>query len=227
MNCERIAANPGRPVTAPARLAGSLAVALAIGAGMAPAATAAEAPADFVRMLGAQAFAVLRSDAPIDRKAAYFHRILRRDFDLDGISRFVLGPYWHVANAVQRREFCRLLEDYIVRVDGAWLANYGGESFRVTGSRSDAAGVVVTSEVVRRQGPPIEIDWRLGASGGFYKVSDLAIAGVSMALARRTEFAALIARQGGELDGLLAALRWETGNPAFRAASDGGEEGAR
>jgi phospholipid transport system substrate-binding protein len=204
-------------VAALARLARSLAVAVMVIAGMANASpvTAAEAPAGFIRALGAQALAVLRSDAPLDRKAAYFHQMLRQDFDLVGISRLVLGPYWRVASPAQRSEFCHLLEDYIVRFDGARLASYGGESFRVTGSRSDADGVLVTSEVIRPQGPPIEIDWRLVARNGLYKISDLAIEGVSMALARRAEFAAIIERQGGQLEGLLALLRWKTGNPVF------------
>jgi phospholipid transport system substrate-binding protein len=213
--------NPRTGVASLARLARSLAVALALVAGTATAAPAAEAPADFIRALGEQAIAVLRSDAPLDRKAAYFHRMLRRDFDLAGISRLVLGPYWRVASPAQRGEFRHLLEDYIVRFDGERLASYGGERFRVTGSRSDAAGVIVTSEIIRSQGPPIEIDWRLTASDGLYRISDLAIAGVSMALARRAEFAAIIERQGGQLEGLLALLRWQTGNPVFgpRAAS--------
>ncbi len=233
MRCHQITAKASRPrptgmrgenffkswneTAALARLARRLAVAVAMIAGMANAspATAAEAPVAFIRALGAQAIAVLRSDASLDQKAAYFHQMLQRDFDLVGISRLVLGPYWRVASPAQCSEFRHLLEDYIVRFDGARLASYGGESFRVTGSRSDADGVLVTSEVIRPQGLPIEIDWRLAASNGLFKISDLAIEGVSMALARRAEFAAIIERQGGQLQDLLALLRWKTGNPVF------------
>ena len=170
-------------------------------------AAAGEAPAEFIRTLGDQALAVMRSDAPLAQKAAYFHQMLRRDFDLDGMSRFVLGPYWRIATAAQRQEFRDLLEDYIVRFEGVRLAQYGGEGFRPIGSRTDPAGMVVTSQIVLSQGSPIEIDWRLASSKGLYKISDLAINGISMVLARRSEFTAVIERNGGQVEGLLALLR--------------------
>ena len=52
---------------------------------------AAEDPADFIRILGNQGLAVIRSGT-LDQKATYFHQMLRQDFDLTEISRFVLGP---------------------------------------------------------------------------------------------------------------------------------------
>jgi len=55
--------------------------------------------------------------------------MLRQDFDLPEICRFVLGPYWRVASDAQRQEFGGLLEDYIVQVYGRRLASYDVESF--------------------------------------------------------------------------------------------------
>jgi ABC-type transporter MlaC component len=75
---------------------------------------AGEDPADFIRTLGNQGLAVIRSSATLDQKAAYFHQMLHRDFALGNISHFVLGPYWRVASGVQRREFRSLFEDYLV-----------------------------------------------------------------------------------------------------------------
>jgi ABC-type transporter MlaC component len=75
---------------------------------------AAEDPADFIRILGNQRLAVIRSGTTLDQKATYFHQMLRQNFDLTEISRFVLGPYWRVASKAQRREFRSLFEDYLV-----------------------------------------------------------------------------------------------------------------
>ncbi len=52
----------------------------------------------------------------------------------------------------------------------------------LTGSRSDPAGLIVTSQILRPNGPPIEVDWRLSERGGLYKISDVIVDGVSMAL---------------------------------------------
>ncbi len=172
-------------------------------------AAAGEYPADFISALGNQGLAVIRSNAAIDQKAAYFHQMLRQDFDLARISRFGLGPYWRAASEREQQEFSRLLEDHLVRFYGRRFAEYGGESLRVTGSRADPDGVIVSSQIIRPQGLPIAVDWRLGLSDGRYKIADVIVDGVSMALTQRSEFAAMIQRNGGQVAGLLAAMRAE------------------
>jgi phospholipid transport system substrate-binding protein len=196
--------------TSLAKLAKTLTTALVVVAGMlitAGPAAADESPVDFIRTMGNQGLAVIRSNAAMDQKAAYFHQLLRQDFDLTDISRFVLGPYWRVASEAQRQEFRGLLEDHIVRFYGTRFGESGGESLRVTGSRADAAGVIVMSQIIRPQGPPIEVDWRLEVNDGRYKISDVIVDRVSMALSQRSEFAAIIQRNGGQVSGLLATLR--------------------
>jgi phospholipid transport system substrate-binding protein len=170
-------------------------------------AAAGENPTDFIGILGNQGLKVIRSSATLDQKVTYFRQMLRQDFDLTDISRFVLGPYWRIATKAQRREFCSLFEEHLVRFYGQRFAQYGGEALRVNGSRSDPAGVIVTSQIIRPQGPPIAVDWRLVVSDGRYKISDVSIDGVSMALTQRSEFATIVQRNGGQVAGLLATMR--------------------
>jgi len=189
-------------------LARAIALVVIVGVLVTPSfAAAGEDPADFIRILGNQALEVIRSSATLDQKATYFHQMLRQDFDLTDTSRFVLGPYWRGASGAQRREFRSLFEDYLVHYYGQQFAQSGGESLRVNGSRTDPAGVMVTSQIIRPQGPPIEVDWRLAVSDGRYKISDVSIDGVSMALTQRSEFAAIVQRNGGRVAGLLATMR--------------------
>jgi phospholipid transport system substrate-binding protein len=200
------------PTTRAAKLAKGFIVALAVIAGVATAprpATAGATTAEFIRNLGDQALAVIRSDATPAQKAVYLRQMLRQDFALTDISRFVLGPYWRVANAAQPQEFGQLLEDRVMRFYGERLAQYGSRDFRVTGSRADPAGVTVTSQILRPQGPPIEVDWQLAVSDGPYKITDVAIDGASLVLAQRAEFASIIERNGGRLGGVLTAMRKE------------------
>jgi hypothetical protein len=101
-----IAVRPGVS-TALERLAKGFTLALAVIASLSAAphpATADEAPIAFIRDFGNQALAVIRSDMPLAGKAAYFERMIRQDFDLTGISRFELGPYWRIASPAERRE---------------------------------------------------------------------------------------------------------------------------
>jgi phospholipid transport system substrate-binding protein len=204
-NREKPAASTGL-----AKIAKGIVLALVVIAGVSGApspAGAEEAPVAFIRALGDQAVSMIRSDTPLPNKAYYFNQMVRHDFDLTGISRFVLGPYWRAASPAERRQFRDGFADRLVHIYGQQLADIGDGDFVVTGSRVVPNGVVVTSRILRPQGAPIAVDWRLGIRDGVYKIEDVAIDGVSMALAQRSEIAALIARTGGQVGMLLAAMR--------------------
>jgi phospholipid transport system substrate-binding protein len=197
------------------KLATGYTTALAVIVGMLaalPPAAAAEDPADFIRTLGSQGFAVLASNESPAQKGAYFYHMLRQDFDLSAMSRAILGPYWGVASKAQRQQFGSLLPEYIVRFDGDRFAPSGGQGFTVTGSRSDAGDTIVTSQLIRPPGPPIEVDWRLGMSDGRYKISDYSIDGVSLDVIHRSEVAEIMQRNGGSVDNLLATMREKMAN---------------
>jgi phospholipid transport system substrate-binding protein len=167
---------------------------------------------DFINTLGNQAVQVIRSSAMPSQKIAYFQQLLREDFDLPGISRFVLGPYWRVATAAERQDFQNLLPDYLVRSTGTRFGNYNIESFEVTGTRSEPSAALVTSQLNQAGGPPVQLIWRLVVSGDRYKIIDVSIDGVSMALTIRESLATIMQRHGGQVAGLLEAMRaGETG----------------
>jgi phospholipid transport system substrate-binding protein len=172
-------------------------------------AAADEAPVAFIGALGNQAVSVIRSDMPLPSKAAYFHRMIHQDFDLTGICRFVLGPYWRVASPAEQHKFRNLFAERLVHFYGRQLAQSGGGDFVVSGNRPSADDVIVASQIIRSQGAPIIVDWRLGVINGHYKIKDVAIDGVSMALAQRSQIAALMARAGGQFGLVLATMRGE------------------
>jgi phospholipid transport system substrate-binding protein len=85
--------------------------------------------------------------------------LFSQDFDLSGISRFVLGPYWRVANEPERQEFRQLFEHHVMMTYGPRLADCRAQRLRVTGKRLDPSGVVVMSQIIRPEGAaPIPID---------------------------------------------------------------------
>jgi len=153
-----------------------------------------------------------------------FRQIFRADFDVPGIARFVLGPYWRLASPAQRQEFLALFENYIVQTFSGRLSQYAESSDapRVTGSRLDPEGAVVSSQInlangggprAGGHGPtvlPIKVDWHLTAQNGSYKINDVVVDGISMAVTQRSEFTSAIARQGGQVQALLATLHQQT-----------------
>jgi phospholipid transport system substrate-binding protein len=90
----------------------------------------------------------------------------------------------------------------------------------VTGQQSDGEGEpVVNSEVHRASGgAPVAVQWHVHSASGGFRVMDVVIAGISMAVTDRQEFAAVIQRGGGSLQALIDALKVE--NVSAAAKSD-------
>jgi phospholipid transport system substrate-binding protein len=181
-----------------------------------PAAAAAD-PAAMISDLGSRALQVLGKNTPQSERVARFRELLREDFDVPAIGRFVLGRYWNTATPEQRAEFVKLFEDYVAIAYATRLAEYTGENFKVTGSRPEADGAIVSSQIIRPSGAaPVKVDWRLTGRNGNYKISDVSVDGISMAVTQRSEFASVIQHNGGQVQGLITMLRERTGASATR-----------
>jgi phospholipid transport system substrate-binding protein len=160
----------------------------------------------FVGTLGEQAIQVLGPGVPEVQRQARFRELFRDDFDLPAIGQFVLGRYWRTATPQEQQDFLALFQEYLVRAYSARLGAYGGEPFRVTGERQNGEDTVVTSEIIRSNGNRIAVDWYLIGRGP-YKITDVYVAGVSMKVTQRDEFASVIQRNGGRVEALIVQLR--------------------
>jgi phospholipid transport system substrate-binding protein len=181
-----------------------------------PAAAAAD-PTALISNLGTRALEVLGKNATPSQRVDRFRALLREDFDVPGIARFVLGRYWNTATEQQRAEFVKLFEDYIALAYSTRLAEYTGETFKVVGSRPDADGAIVTSQILRPAGAaPVKLEWRVTGRDGAYKISDVSVDGISMAVTQRSEFASVIQHNGGQVQGLLTMLRDKTAGAGGR-----------
>jgi phospholipid transport system substrate-binding protein len=171
-------------------------------------------PADavaFMNQLWDRAVILLNNQTDAAIRMERFRELFRADFDGPGIAQFVLGRYWRSASSEEQQEFMKLFEDYIVFVYTARLSNFGGEIMKVCGSRSDGDGVIVSTDMVSTGRPaPLRIDWRLVSHNGSNKISDVIVESVSMAVTQRSEFAAVVQRNGGQVRGLLAQMREKT-----------------
>jgi phospholipid transport system substrate-binding protein len=168
-------------------------------------------PADavaFMNHLWNRAAELLNNKTDPAIRQARFRQLFHEDFDGAGIARFVLGRYWLSASGEEQQEFIKLFEDYVVFVYTARLANFGGETFKIRGSRSDGNGVIVSTDVISPgNASPLKMEWRLVSENGAYKVNDIIVEGVSMTATQRSEFASIVQRNGGQERGLIALMR--------------------
>ncbi|MGK9170447.1 ABC transporter substrate-binding protein [Inquilinus limosus] len=195
--------------------AGAMATASLLLAGLPrPAAAQADGAAAFIDGMAKRAIGILQAGgASTAQGKAEFTQILNQGFDLPTIGRFVLGRYWNSATPEQRQEYMDLFERMIVETYSRRFQNYQGETLVVKGTRAVGSGndTLVATEIRQKDGPPIQVDWRVRQAGGGYKVVDVIVARVSMSVTQRDEFASVIAQNGGSIDGLLRAMRQRAG----------------
>lgn len=169
-------------------------------------------PVDFLKGFSAQAIDVLAAQQLSDQqREAEFRRLLTDGFDVDAISRFVLGRHLRSATNDQRIEYRQLFEDFIVATYARRLSGQTEGNFVVGPVRERTEKrAIVGSEIQRPEGAPIAVDWRLRYKGGDWRIVDIMIEGISMAITQRSEFYAVISNNGGHVEGLLQKLREKT-----------------
>lgn len=173
------------------------------------AARASEDAAAFVQRLGAEATATLANQqlTSVERRETMRSLLLSR-FDVAMISRIVLGRHWQTATEQEKADFNALFGDFVVATYGRHLDNYAGEALRV-GRAVDKGkrGTLVKSQIVRPGGSPISLNWRLRRVGDDWRVVDLIVEGVSLALTHRAEADSVIRNENGRIAALLDRMR--------------------
>lgn len=143
-----------------------------------------------------------------DQRAAEFRKLLNESFDMAAIGRFALGRNWKTATPAQQSEYQKLFKEMIVKTYSRRFKEYNGQKVEVKSVRADGAtDAIVSSVIIPPSGPEVAVDWRVRQVGGGYKVVDILVEGVSMALTQRSDFSSVIQRGGGNIDVLLEQLR--------------------
>lgn len=181
--------------------------------------------AKYVQDVANRAIGILsdKSLAP-EQHTQDYHAILHDSFDLPTIGRFVIGRSWNSATPEQQKEYMTLFEELVVKIYADRLTSYKGENVRVTGARQENdKDSVVSSEIVHPStgAPPTHMDWRVRQKGDKFAIIDVVIEGVSQSVSQREEYAAVINRDGGKIDGLLAQMRTQLQAPSATGDQSG------
>ncbi len=166
----------------------------------------------FLAALGERAIDVARDKASTrEDQEARMRALLREGFDLKVLARVVLGKHWRRLEKGQREDFIELFEEAMVRQTLTIFSRYKGETFDITGAGADRTNpklIKVSMDVKRSNGALLaKVYWRIRKDGENFKVVDIVVEGVSMALTLRQEYGAVIEKSQSKVDGLLEALR--------------------
>lgn len=142
---------------------------------------------------------VLEAEVGKQERVDRFRDLFLEHFDVDAISRFVLGRHARAADQAELERFQTLFREYNILVWAQRFDDYQGQELIVTSTRPDGdTGIFVESKVVDEAtgSEPINIVWRLRERSEGLRVVDLVVEGVSMALTYRSEYDSIISRDG-------------------------------
>lgn len=166
----------------------------------------------FLASLGERAIEVAqdKSSSREDQEAR-MRALLIEGFDLKVLARLVLGKHWRKLDREQRREFVDVFEDAMVQQTLTIFGRYTGESFdikAVSKDRTNPKLIAVSVDLLKSNGTLLaKVNYRVRRDGDGFKVVDIVAEGVSMALTLRQEYAAVIERSNGNVNGLIEKLR--------------------
>jgi phospholipid transport system substrate-binding protein len=199
---------------------GFMAAVLAAGSGLAvstfaarPSRAAMDGGADgargFVIDLAHKAITVMADSSMADpQRVAKFRDLFVTSFDLLSIGQFVLGRHWRAASTEQQAQFLKLFERQQVLTWSNRFKYFNGQRIAIEAADAESGGDwLVESRVDSVNGVPIVVNWTVARSGDGWRVIDLSIAGVSLALTLRQDFAAVLSSNGGKFDALLSAMQ--------------------
>jgi phospholipid transport system substrate-binding protein len=172
-------------------------------------ALAADDAASFVGKAADSVLALARDESlSQDESKRRLRTIAEQDFDVPRIARFAVGQYWRTASDTDRQQFVEAFEDYMVQVYATHFRQYSGAYFKVVGQRQQGDTTMVTTEIAQASGqPPAKVIWQVARQPNGYKITDVAIEGISQAITYREEFSSVLAQHGGQVSALTQQLR--------------------
>jgi phospholipid transport system substrate-binding protein len=166
-------------------------------------------PARFIEGLANEALRVLTaSRGTLAEREDTFRKLLHDDFAMGKIGRFVVGPHWRTMTRRQQAEYQKLFAEWVLQAYSTRLGGYSDEQFRIL--RTSPAGrrdVIVHTKIIKPDvSHGLTVDWRVRRSGDKFKIIDIYVESVSMAVTQRSEFDSVIRRHG--VGGLISLLRY-------------------
>jgi phospholipid transport system substrate-binding protein len=177
-----------------------------------PALAAAERDASaeaFVQSEAGRALGILAAHSSVAAKTQAFRGFVDQAADVPRITNFVLGKYARSITPAQRAQFAPLFREYASNVYESRLGQYKGEQLKVTASTVRKPGdVIVASQVFGGQlDKPVNVSWRVNGGAGSWKVVDVQVAGIWLAITQQQDFVSTIDNAGGNVDVLIGQLK--------------------
>jgi phospholipid transport system substrate-binding protein len=161
-------------------------------------------PQRFVTSLTGEGFAAMRSGSEASAKAQ-FRTLLATNVAVDEMGDRLIRRWLPTITPAQRAAYKAALPSYIVGTYTDNLLNYRDAQIKVIRAQPAGGGVDVTTQVLKPGRQPLPAVWSVIQVGGAWKVANLRVGGINVAMAQAADFDSVIQRQG--FDALIRLMR--------------------
>ena len=152
---------------------------------------------------------IINANVSQAEKDKRFEKLFNSALDLDFIGKFVLGRNWRTATPAQKKAFIQVYRELNVKTWSKRFDEFKGKAFVFTGTTpsSSAGQVYVDTTVNMGEGEPAKVKWRVRQEGKSFKIVDIVIENVSLAITARNEYSGFIKNNPGGVDALIKDLQ--------------------
>lgn len=163
----------------------------------------------FAKGLTDKATAALTSTKSEAEQLTDFQAVLAEGLALDVIGKFMIGDIRKSMSEAQIARYDAAFPPYLTRLYADQFADIVGRPLTVIDAKAlGARDVIVRTQFTRKEGAPINVDWRVRKlRSGEQKAIDIIVGGVSIMLVKREEFSAYISQNN--IDALIARIEKE------------------
>jgi phospholipid transport system substrate-binding protein len=163
-------------------------------------ATTGQEPLDLIQSTTQRLVAALDQKPELRTSPDGLHKLVEDivlpHVDLAGLSRLTLGKYWHEATLQQRERFVEQFRWLLVRTYSKSLveSKNQGVEYELLTTSEDVNKSIVRALIERPGQPVMQVDYRMRRIGSGWKIYDVAIEGISLAVSYRRTFSDEIRR---------------------------------
>lgn len=140
-----------------------------------------------------------------------FQVVMDQFANLDAVAKFTVGKYSKRFTDAEMEAYIASFRAYALAVYEFYFNAYKGKEVDVTGSTDrNANDSIVDTTIIRADGEPMNVRWRVLNRGGKYQVVDIALSRdgnlIWLAIEQQAQFLSILDKSNGSVDALITKI---------------------
>jgi phospholipid transport system substrate-binding protein len=161
----------------------------------------------FITQSGQQLVTIVNSSASDSQKADQLRQLVDNIVAVDQVGDYVLGRYINVATPAEHTQFLTLFHQLLSYNITYQIKAYQGITFTVNSAATSGNDTLVDTTINSPGKAPADVGWAVDEVNGAPKIVDVIVAGTSLRITTRNDYASVITDNGGQVSALLSAMQ--------------------